>query len=287
MTAEAVESFFTLGPGEHRTASITLSAEQGVPTQRTELTVIFEIIKMDGTAETVVIERTASADVTALFEKDGLKIFGWENNLPSPLNTSWGTFAIVFLVWIGVAALVYFVVTPSIGRLTKRTKNDLDDRLLRLTKMPVLLLITSYGLVDSLDILNIPADLHVQIWQAYRILLALVIAWIAYRIFDSIVIHYAHKWSEKTDSEVDDVLVPLIHKMGLIIIPLVGIGTALSVVGIDLTLVIASFGVMGIVIGLAAQASLGQPFLRHPADAGPPVQGRRCGEAGRRERYAA
>ncbi len=260
VTATAAESFATLEPGDHWTSSVTVASTQEVPTQRADLTVVFEIVKMDDPSQITAVERTAAVDITALFEKGGAMIFAWENNLPAPLNSTWGTFAIVLLVWVGIAMLVRFLVFPIVQLLCKRTKNNLDNRLLRLLRMPTLIVIISFGLVDSLDILNIPADVHVAIWQLYRIITIMVVAWTIYRIFNDIVIGFAEKWSKKTESGVDDVLIPLLQKAGMLIIPVFAAGAALSVVGVDLTLAVASLGVMGLVIGLAAQHSLGNLF---------------------------
>ncbi len=254
------ESFISLDPGEHRTVEVKLSASQGVSTHHADLRVTFNMTRMDDPSQYMVVERSASMDVTALFERGGTKIFVWDNNLPAPLNTAWGTFIIELLGWIMVASLVHLVLFPLVGRIVKRTRIKVDDQLLRILRTPVLVVVVSFGLLDSLDILGIPADVYVSLWQLYEIVAIMVVAWTSYRIFNDIIIDFAGKWAAKTESGIDDVLVPLLHKAGLLIIPIFAAGAALSVVGIDLTLAVASLGVVGLVVGLAAQHSLGNLF---------------------------
>ncbi len=90
--------------------------------------------------------------------------------------------------------------------------------------------------------------------------MVLIVAYAAYRIFDRVVIFYAQKWSAKTDTEIDDVLIPLLQKAGIIIIPLVGLVTVLGILGIDVTLLVAGMGVIGLVVAFAVQNTLGNLF---------------------------
>jgi len=259
VTASAAEDYAILDPGDHWTVAVTVEASLEAPTQDATVTVALEIVDMDDPAQKVVEERSVSVHVEAVYERNEHMIFGWQNNLPGPLSTVWGTFGIELTIWIGIGAVIYYVVDPTVRVFTRRSKTELDDRLLKAVRTPVFVLIVTYGLVTSIDLV-ISTDLHVMVWQFYQIVLALNVTWMAYRIFNGIVIHYAQKWSRKTDSEVDDVIIPVLHKLGIIIIPMGGIIAALGVVGIDLTLLVASLGVVGLVVGLAAQQSLGNFF---------------------------
>jgi small-conductance mechanosensitive channel len=216
---------------------------------------------MNDPSQTVTISKSATVHVKAMFESSGNKIFGiWENKLPSPFNTLIWSFLLTILVWVLIAGFIFFVVDPVVHQLTKKTETDLDDRLLEVTRMPIFALIVTFGIVDSLAILDIPQDLHVGIIQAYQMVVVVVVAYTAYRIFDKVVIYYAEKWSKNTDTELDDVLVPLMHKLGLVVIPIAAMVAVLSVVGIDVTLLVAGMGVIGLVVAFAVQETLGNFF---------------------------
>lgn len=249
-------------PGEYAVVTATVNAHRDVGNEDLVLSMAFDLTKLNGDpSASVHLERTAQVTLHAMFESTGNRIFGvWANDLPSPFNTLLWSFIITLAVWVAIAAAIYFVVNPLIHQFTKKTKTDLDDRIVQIVRMPMFILIVLFGLVDSLSIVNIPTEWHIRIWQAYQIIVALVATWIAYRVFDRVVIHYADKWAKKSDTEIDDVLVPLLHKVGIIAIPVVGVGLVLDVVGVDLTLLVAGMGVVGLIVAFAAQETLGNVF---------------------------
>ncbi|MBI0583006.1 MAG: mechanosensitive ion channel family protein [Methanomassiliicoccus sp.] len=261
ITLGVTQDLSALNPGESREIVLNVSASR---TSRSDVFPVFvnmTFTRMDDPSQVQTASKTVTVQVEALFETSGNKIFGiWENNLPSPLNTLVGTFVITVLLWALLAGFIYFVIDPIVSLVTKRTKTELDDRIMEETRMPVFILIVLFGLVDSLTILDISPDWYVTIIQAYQVVMVVVLAYMAYRIFDRVIIAYAEKWSSKTDTEVDDVLVPLLHKVGIVLIPVVGLVTVLSIMGIDVTLLVASVGVIGLVIAFAVQETLGNLF---------------------------
>jgi len=255
------QNYSALGPGDSREIDLVVIADRTASSVDFPVYVNLTLTKMDAPDQVQVLSKTATVHVNAMFESTGNNIFGvWENRLPTPFNTVTWSFIITVLLWVAIAATIYFVIDPLIHQLTKKTKTDLDDRILEITRMPIFMLIVSFGLVDSLAILEIPQDWHFVIMQAYEVVVVLIVAYTAYRIFDRVVIFYAQKWSAKTDTEVDDVLVPLLQKAGVIIIPIVGLVTVLSILGIDVTLLVAGMGVVGLVVAFAVQETLGNLF---------------------------
>lgn len=261
ITVSLNENYSALKPGESREIDLVVRADRTASSVEFPVYVNLTFTKMNDPDQVQEVSRVVTVHVNAMFESSGNKIFGvWENDLPRPLNTTFWSFVITVLLWVAIAGLIYFVIDPIIHQFTKRTKTDLDDRVLEITRMPIFALIVTFGLVDSLAILDIPQELHFTIMQVYEVLVVLIIAYTAYRIFDRVVIFYAQKWSAKTDTEVDDVLVPLFHKVGIIIIPLVGLVTVLGILGIDVTLLVAGMGVIGLVVAFAVQNTLGNLF---------------------------
>lgn len=261
VTVSVNQNYSALDPGESREIDLTVTADRSSSSIEFPVYVNLMFTKMDSPEQVETTSRTVTVHVNALFESSGNKIFGvWQNDLPSPFDTVAWSFIITVLLWVAIAAVIYFIIDPIIHQFTKKTKTDLDDRLLEITRIPIFALIVTYGLVDSLAILEISQDWHFTIMQAYEVLVVLIIAYTVYRIFDRVVIFYAQKWASKTDTEIDDVLVPLLHKVGIIAIPLVGVVTVLSILGIDVTLLVAGMGVIGLVVAFAVQQTLGNLF---------------------------
>lgn len=258
---DVTQNYSSFQPGTSREIVVVLSSNQAVESMDFPIYVNMTFTKMNDPDQVLVVSKSAMVHVEALFESTGNKIFGiWDNNFPSPFNTLIWSFIFTIVFWLAIAAVIYFVVDPLIHVFTKKTKTDLDDRILEVTRTPIFLLIIIFGLVDSLSIINIPQEWHVNIILLYQVLLILVISYVAYLIFDRVIIYYAQKLSKVTDTEIDDVLVPLLHKAGLILIPVFALGAVLSLFGVDLTLLVAGFGIIGIVIAFAVQETLSNVF---------------------------
>jgi MscS family membrane protein len=261
VSASLNQDYGSLAPGESREVILTVSSERITSSVEFPVYVNLTFTKMNAPGEVQQVSKVVRVHVNAMFESSGNKIFGiWENTLPVPFNSLIWSFILTVLMWVIIAGVIYFIVDPIIRQFTKRTKTDLDDRIMEITRMPIFTLIVTFGIVDSLAIIEIPQDWHFTIMQAYQVLVVLIVAYTAYRIFDRVVIFYAQKWSAKTDTEIDDVLIPLLHKAGIIIIPLVGLVTVLSILGIDVTLLVAGMGVIGLVVAFAVQNTLGNLF---------------------------
>jgi small-conductance mechanosensitive channel len=261
ITISMNQNYSTLEPGENEVIVLTVTADRSSSSVEFPVYVNLTFTKMDAPEQAQIVSKTVNVHVNAMFESSGNRIFGiWENTLPSPFNTIIWSFILTVLLWVLVAGVIYFIIDPIIHQFTKKTKTDLDDRILEITRMPIFALIVSFGIVDSLAILEINQDLHFTIMQGYEVVVVLIAAYTAYRIFDKVVIFYAQKWSAKTDTEIDDVLVPLLQKVGIILIPLVGIVTVLGILGIDVTLLVAGMGVIGLVVAFAVQTTLGNLF---------------------------
>jgi MscS family membrane protein len=189
------------------------------------------------------------------------KIFGvWNNTLPAPLDKNEGAFIVTALGWVFIGLMFYFVVDPAVKMATAKTKTELDDMLLRILRMPVFILIVLIGVVGSMEILTITPDLLNQIETWYHVMLIGIGAWMIYKIYDEVLLYYAKKFAGKTETELDDVLIPVLEKLGMILIPFVALMLIFEIFGYDVTVLLAGAGFLGIVVGFAAQSTLANFF---------------------------
>lgn len=254
-------NYLTLYPGQVANVSFVFQAGVDVRGQTLSLPVWMNLTQLNDLSVTESFHRTITVHTKPLFESNQNMIFGmFVNNFPAPLNSFWGSFALTMIIWALIAGFVYFVANPIVHSLTSRTKTDLDDRILEVVKLPIFLLIITFGLVQSLDILNISVALQKFIHDVYNAAVVLLVGWLAYKVYNSVVIYYAEQWSKKSETELDDVLVPLLHKLGMVIIPVVILVVVLNSFHIDLTLFLAGAGVIGLVIAFATQETLGNLF---------------------------
>ncbi|MEM0449373.1 MAG: mechanosensitive ion channel [Methanomassiliicoccales archaeon] len=255
-------SFTTLAPGESSTLLMTVITNPNMADANITLQVKFTATPMDDPEDYSEVLRSAILIVDSNLGNVGVNaIFGiWPNPLPPPLDGNWGAFLVTIMGWILIALFFAFVLDPLVHRITRRTTTKLDDIVLKIIRAPLFIFILSYGAVVSLEILNIDRDLVAEIEAAYKVILVLLVVWVVYKVYKEIVLYYAKEYAKKTETEIDDVVVPLMEKIGLIIIPTIGLMTILSMFGYDLTALLAGVGFLGIVVGFAAQSTLANFF---------------------------
>jgi len=193
------------------------------------------------------------------------KLFGvWDVTLPAWMDNQWGHFGLLLVFWLIVGLLVVLVVRPVVKRLTSKTKSDIDDKILAIIDTPIVVFIFFYGFVRSLSVLtDMPQwfhDIHDEIMTLYGLVVAVFIIYIAYKVFKAVFMPLGMEYAKKTTSDVDDVLIPLLDKIGGVIIIVFGLLSILTMLGINITVFLAGAGIIGIVLAFALQTTLGNFF---------------------------
>jgi len=256
-------AFDVIGPGDWTNFTLRISSERNMETVEQDITVSFLATRMDSPEEFVAQNGTAHLKVLSLFGTTAgeNKLFGiWENPLPPPLETNYGAFAVTLVGWFVIALFIMYVMDPILHHFTGKTQTELDDRILRIIRGPIFLIVVLYGVVNSLEILNLPFDVIATMELVYSILLTVLLAWLAYKVYDSVIIYYGHRYSRKTDTTIDDVLVPLLEKVGMVVIPLIGVVVIINLLGYDVTVLLAGMGLVSLVVAFAAQDTLSNFF---------------------------
>ncbi len=263
VTAFFDDDFATVDPGQSFTFTVTFSASRNVKTFDTEFVVNFTSTRMDDPSQVESYSDTVSLEVVSMFgvtTGENLILKRFENPFPPPFDTNLWSFIFSVLIWLGIAVIFYFVVDPLAHLLTRRTESELDDILLRILRLPVFVLIVLIGTVSSIEILDLPGDVIANIETTYQIMFVLLGAWIAYKVYDEVVIYLAKQYAKRTNTEMDDAIIPIMEKLGMIIIPIIALMTIFSIMGYDLTVLLVGAGFLGIVVGLAAQSTLANFF---------------------------
>jgi len=263
-TSDFAQKVFVLEGQESAFIDLTLTSSTDAASKIVYQTVTFKFTSLNETTST--FEMTSSVQ-TELQTMWGLaapgknKLLGqFDNPLPEPLNGNYVTFLLNIGIWALVALFIAYVVDPTIKLFTKRTKTDIDDRILKILRKPVFILIVVFGLVTSFSILPL-SDSEVKfVFQFYGIVLISVLTFMAYKIFREVLVLLGKRISAKTKSEIDDVLIPVIDKIGGVVILIFGAIGIVNYLGYDITFLLAGVGVFGLVIAFAAQDALSNFF---------------------------
>ncbi len=195
-------------------------------------------------------------------EEDPKVLDMWDNPLPEPLDGKYGVLILDVLVWLGISVLIVLIMSPFLKQFSKRSKTDLDDRILSITRTPIILIVFLYGAVSSLMVIedDLGSRFMEVINRIYLVVFAVLVFYMIVKLFKEVVIYFGTKVASKTATEIDDLLLPLIEKVGFMIIGIFFLGYILNSAGIDLSLFIAGGVVISMVIAFAAQETLSNFF---------------------------
>jgi MscS family membrane protein len=175
-----------------------------------------------------------------------------------------GLFFIIILLTFIIKSIFIYVLNHRLTALVKKTKTELDDMLLIAIKGPLSYLILLQGFYLAVLSLQLPEkigqlDVTSMVHTIYILAVSFIILYFIFKIID-IVAYYLYREAKKTDSTLDDQLVPLLVKSLRILVVTVGILFILQNFGYNITSLLAGLGLGGLAFALAAQNTVSNLF---------------------------
>jgi small-conductance mechanosensitive channel len=99
-----------------------------------------------------------------------------------------------------------------------------------------------------------------MLMRVYALVASFLVVYIAYRVFKAVFMPLGMEYSKRTETELDDVLIPLLDKLGGVLIIVLGLFWIASTQGVNVAVFIAGFGIIGLVIAFAMQDTLANFF---------------------------
>jgi len=164
--------------------------------------------------------------------------------------------AVIVLVFAVVAKLVNFFLGRYISRVTRRTKSNLDDMLMKAISRPLFIGILLVGIHMALNDLSVLAAYAESISTAFTIIYGLYGALFAVRIINTIIEWYNNEISARTSTKLDEHFLPMFKRITYIIVLSLALLWILGQLGIEITSLIAALGIGGLAVALALQPTL-------------------------------
>ena len=169
------------------------------------------------------------------------------------------TLALIVLSFILGRVIVFFIIR-SLSRITKHTSTAVDDILVDKLYQPATTILVILGIRYSLSVLTLPEGVTTFITNGFRFILTLIVTWAVIRAYDVIHDQYLIHIATRTETAIDDKLMPMI-KSGLhFIIISLGLIVGLNNAGYNVEAILAGLGLGGLAFALAAQHTLGNLF---------------------------
>ena len=168
------------------------------------------------------------------------------------------TFAILMGTFV-VKWLFKHLMTRAAKRLARVTTTHLDDMLIMAVEKPLEWVIVVLGLYLAIYTLR-PPELIMEVLRAgFWVPFSLLTAWMIFRcvnVFTSML----KEWARKTDTTLDDHLVPLVERALQIMVWILAALMILQNLGYSVSGLLAGLGIGGLAVALAAQKTLADVF---------------------------
>jgi len=159
-----------------------------------------------------------------------------------------------------VAKMVYWLIGRFLKKMAKHTANRFDDILVDMMEEPVVFVLIITGIWYSLHTLVLTATMEAVLSKAYYVLVIVAIAWLITRLSDAVIETYLVPYVRKTEGKLDDQLLPIIRKGIKLSVWAIAIIVALDNAGYDVKAVLASLGIGGLALALAAKDTVANLF---------------------------
>ena len=171
------------------------------------------------------------------------------------------TLAVLFVALI-LKRVIAHIFTRSIFKAAQKTSSEMDDILLKNLNKPAELLVVVIGCYIGVEILQLPqqpTDLDALANKAVHVLLTFNLAWFCYNMVALLEGWLGH-WAGKTESTLDDHLIPFIRNPLRVFIVILSILVLVQNLGYSISGLLASLGLGGLAVALAAKDSLSNIF---------------------------
>jgi len=170
------------------------------------------------------------------------------------LQNEYFRFSLILIIGIIFAGISNFIFKKYVKRLTEKTKNNIDDIILKIITKPIYILIILLSLYLASKSLSSLVAYNIWIDGAFFVIAVFIGSLLASKIVSVLInrLLKVQKRFEKTPK--------LINKIITIIIYLIAFLMVLSYFKIEITPLIATLGIGGLAVGLALQNTLSNFF---------------------------
>ncbi|MBR9703900.1 mechanosensitive ion channel family protein [Candidatus Pacearchaeota archaeon] len=183
------------------------------------------------------------------------------DTIMSIVNTNEYTRAgIIFFVLFIFLRIVLYVAEKVMLKLTRKTKTDIDDIILKKSSMPLTFLSLLISIYFALKGITFSEAITSNLNNVLYTLLAVNIGYLFFVIVDNSLIRLWKKFAEKTESDLDDTIGSLVHEVLRITLIVIILIIILKIWGVEITPLLAGLGIAGLAVALALQPLMTNVF---------------------------
>jgi MscS family membrane protein len=172
----------------------------------------------------------------------------------------WATALGIVLAAVIAGKIFYWLCSAVIKKLTAKTRSNLDDLIVDLAEEPIIVALTVAGILIGLNTLTLSARVESWIAGLRQFVIIMCITWLVARLVEAIFTELIAPLADKTDTDLDDQLLPLVRKGSKVFVWSLGTIVALNNAGYDVGALVAGLGIGGLALAMAAKDTVSNIF---------------------------
>lgn len=172
----------------------------------------------------------------------------------------WLIALVIIIASILLAKVAFYLIGKFIKQFTRSTKSKLDDIIIDKFEEPIVFGIILLGIWYGLNSLNLTDYFVDLLANVYYFLITFNVAWLITRLLDALIEEYLVPLVEKSETDLDDQLLPIARKAIRVTIWILAIIIGLDNAGYDIMAIVAGLGLGGLAFALAAKDSVSHLF---------------------------
>jgi MscS family membrane protein len=170
---------------------------------------------------------------------------------------AWIIAGALILLSLVVVKIFYWALRNMCRPMLRNSKRELLGIIIDMIEEPIVFVVVILGIRFSLNTLTLSSDALQVADYALAFVVTLAITWLITRLYNSLHQRYLVPLVEKTDTSLDDHLLPLWRKGLNAILWTIGIIVALNNAGYNITPILAGLGIGGLAFALSVQHTFG------------------------------
>ncbi len=166
----------------------------------------------------------------------------------------------VVIAFILFGKVADFILKRYILKVITKTKSKIDDIFVKAAEKPFLMLFFILGLFFGFKFLSFEESFNLVFNRITKSLVIFMLSWFFINLIDLLIEHFLEPLTRKSETDLDDHLVPLLRKLVKSVLVVIAFIMILSDLGFDVASILAGLGIGGLAFALAAKDLLANLF---------------------------
>ncbi len=172
----------------------------------------------------------------------------------------WSLASVLILLSVVAGKILYWLSGNYLKKLTEKTETELDDILVDMAEEPVILAGVLTAIWFAIGVLTLPTIVTLWVYRIFYILIVINVAWLITRTVDSLIECYLVPIAAKTESDLDDMLIPIVRNTFKTLVWVLSIIIGLNNAGYNVGAILTGLGIGGLAVAMAARDTLSNVF---------------------------